>query len=162
MPNNNYWNILFHNTKSNTTHLLSEKKILIQSFHPENGRFANQETNQFNQYIYYEAISHDYNRDKKLSNSDPVYLFISDKLGGEFRQISPSNGSVINWKFVHSSKKIIMTVKKDSDKNFVFDEGDETAAYEYNPGNESGAVEIFSTELKNKLKSLYNRDWKIK
>ena len=55
---------------------------------------------------------------------------------------------------------MIMTVKKDTDKNKKFDENDEVSTFEIIPGKETEPREIFSTEFKNKLKLLYNKQWK--
>jgi hypothetical protein len=33
MPNNSSWNIIFHNTKTNDYHLLSDKKMIIRSIY---------------------------------------------------------------------------------------------------------------------------------
>ena len=98
--------------------------------------------------------------DKKLTDEDPKYLFTSDKEGNNFRQISPSNYDLQNWQFIKSVNKVLMTVKKDSDKNNKFDEKDEVTTFEVEIDKGTEPKEIFSSDFKNKLKILYDREWK--
>ena len=53
-----------------------------------------------------------------------------------------------------------MAVTKDSDKNRKFRDKDEVTTFQIDIDKETQPTEIFSTEFKNKLKVLYDRDWK--
>jgi len=159
MSGNSYWNIAFLNSKTNDYHLLSDRKMLIDNYDVKYSS-NNIDIAQTKNHIFYSIITDDYNKDKRLTQDDPNYLFITDKVGNNLRQISPSNYHLQSWEFVKSVNKVIMTVKKDSDKNNKFDEKDEVTTFEFDVNKGSEAKEIFSQEFKNKLKILYDRDWK--
>ncbi len=153
-----YWNIIFLNTKTNQSHILSEQKMLITNFHSNyNSSDNNSALN--GKYIYYNIITNDYNKDQILDKKDPSYLFISDKKGNNLQQVSPDNHHLLNWQFITSSNKIMMITLKDSDQNKQFDDKDETVIYEFEPGKSSVANQTFTADFNNKLKWLYHKHW---
>lgn len=160
MPNNGYWNIIFYNSKTKEYHLLSERKMVIENYDYKYSSGDNENISQTTNHIFYTIRTDDFNKDKKLTDQDPQYLFISDKFGNNFRQISPPNYNLNNWKFIKSSNKVIMTVGKDSDKNIKFDNSDEITTFEIELAKGEEAKEIFADDFKNKLKILFDRDWK--
>jgi hypothetical protein len=160
MPSNRYWNIIFLNSKSNQYHFLSDKKMLISNFDLQYSSDVNRNITQASKYIFYTIKVDDYNKDKIFDNEDPQYLFVSDKEGNNFRQISPANHDLSNWQFIKSVNKVLLTAKTDSDKNNKFDEQDEVKTFEVDMGSGTEAKELFSTDFKNKLKILYDKDWK--
>lgn len=160
IPFNSNWNMIFYNSHTGEHYLLSENKMLIRQADVNNGEDYSERTQTKTDYIFYRVTINDFDKDRKLTSKDPDYLFVSDKAGKNFRQISPSNFSLRNYQFLHSSKKVVMTVTKDSDNNKEFDDKDEILTFEYNILKDSLAREIFPTEFKNKLKLLYGRDWR--
>ena len=100
-------------------------------------------------------------RTKNLQQKTPDYLFVSDRAGNNFRQISPANYDLKGWELIKSSNKILMTLTKDNNADKEFGENDEVASFEINIDKNSTATEIFSQQFKNKLKLLYDRDWKL-
>ena len=160
MPDNSFWNIIFFNSNTNEYHLLSDRKMLIRNYDFKYRNNENIDIEQTNRHIFYSVTSDDYNQDNKLTEQDPTYLFISDKAGNNFRQISPANYDMQNWQFIKSVNKVLLTAKKDSDKNNKFDDNDEVATFEVEIDKGTEPKEVFSTDLKNKLKILYDRDWK--
>ena len=160
MPSNSYWNIIFLNSKTNEYHLLSDKKMLIGNYDIKYSSNDNMDIAQTSRHIFYSITSDDFNKDKKLTDEDPKYLFVSDKEGNNFRQISPSNYNLQNWQFIKSVNKIVLTVRKDSDKNNKFDDKDEVTTFEVDIDKGTQPKEVFSTDFKNNLKILYDRDWK--
>ena len=160
MPNNGYWNIIFYNSITKEYHLLSERKMIIGNYDYKYGSGDNDNISQTSNHIFYTIRTDDFNKDKKLTDQDPQYLFISDKYGNNFRQISPTNYNLNNWKFIKSSNKVIMTVGKDSDKNIKFDNSDEITTFEIELDKGTEAKEVFSEDFKNKLKILFDKDWK--
>lgn len=160
MSSNSFWNIIFLNSRTNEYHLLSDKKMLIRNYDFKYNSNASLDIAQTNRHIFYSITSDDFNKDKKLTEEDPKYLFVSDKEGNDFRQISPSNYDLQNWQFIKSVNKVLLTVRKDSDKNKKFDEKDEVTTFEVDIDKRTEAKEVFSTDFKNKLKILYDRDWK--
>ncbi len=160
MSSNSFWNIIFLNSKTNEYHLLSERKMLIRNYDIKYTSDDKIDIAQTNRHIFYSITSEDYNKDKVITDEDPKYLFVSDKEGNNFRQISPANYDLQNWEFIKSVNKVLLTLKKDSDKNKKFDEKDEVTTFEVEVDKGTQAKEIFSTDFKNKLKILYDRDWK--
>lgn len=134
--------------------------MLIRNYDFKYSSNANLDIAQTNRHIFYSITSDDFNKDKKLTEEDPKYLFVSDKEGNDFRQISPSNYDLQNWQFIKSVNKVLLTVRKDSDKNNKFDDKDEVTTFEVDIDKRTEAKEVFSTDFKNKLKILYDRDWK--
>ncbi|MGE6220589.1 hypothetical protein ACQKCH_12235 [Nubsella zeaxanthinifaciens] len=159
IPNNTYWNIIFYNSATKAYHLLTERKILIGSYSQNYGSDGkNIWTDK--KPIFYMVRTDDFNKDNKLTEEDPQYLFISDGFGNNFKQISPTNYNVNNWEFVKRTNKVIMTVSKDSDGNATFDETDEITTFEFTLDKDSVPQEIFPENFKNKLKILFDKDWK--
>jgi hypothetical protein len=160
MPNNGFWNIIFYDSKTKEYHLLSERKMVIGNYDYKYGSSDTHNISQTTNHIFYTVRTDDFNKDKKLTDQDPQYLFISDKLGDNFRQISPTNYNLNNWEIIKSSNKVIMTVVKDSDKNIKFDNSDEITTFEIDLDKGTKAKEVFADDFKNKLKILFDRDWK--
>lgn len=161
IPNNGFWNIIFLNSKTNDYHLLSDKKMLIRNYdfkYSENGRT---DIGQTRRHIFYSITSDDFNKDKKLTEEDPRYLFVSDKEGKDFRRISPENYDLQNWKLINSTNKVLLTVKRDSDMNYKFDEKDEVTTFEVEIDKGTESIEVFSMKFKDSLKVLFDRDWKL-
>jgi hypothetical protein len=158
MPNDAHWNIVFYNTKTGEHHLLSDKKILINNF---SVKYEDEIKSKLNgKFIFYSITTEDFNGDKKFTNEDATYLFLTDRAGSNLKQISPSNYNLENWQYISSINKIIMTLKNDSDKNKIFDDKDEITNFIYDINKGEAAKEIFTTDFKNKLKVLYDKDWK--
>jgi hypothetical protein len=161
MPPGRYWNIIFYNAKTGAHHLLSEQKMLISSFESKYSSGDNTPVIPYlSKYIFYQVITTDYNNDKLLNSDDPQYLFISDKEGNNFRQLSPAGCNLRSWDFIKSANKVLITATKDSDNNKKFEENDEVSVFEVDMEKETPATEIFPQELKKKLKLMYDKDWK--
>jgi hypothetical protein len=160
IPHNAYWNIVFYDSKTGATHLLSEQKMLI---HNHNVKYMDEEKAlPENRYIFYTITTVDFNGDKRFDNEDPEYLFITDKQGHNLRQVSPPNCKIGNWEYIRASNKLLMNVRKDSDGNKKFESTDELSAFEVPLDGTFTPREIISPELKTKLKQLYDRDWRKK
>jgi hypothetical protein len=155
-----FWNIIFLNTHTNAYHLLSDKKLLIANYDFKYGSNNIEGPAQTRKYIFYSVTTEDYNNDKLYNFEDPKYLFVSDKEGNNFRQISPSTYDLQSWQFIKTANKVLMTVKKDSDKNNKFDDKDEITSFEVDIDKGTAPLEVFSTDFKNSLKILYDRDWR--
>lgn len=154
------WNIVFLNSKTNEYHLLADNKMIIKSYSVDYNTSSYKNRVETSGYIFYSITSDDFNSDNNLTDSDPDYLFVSDKEGKNLKQISPKNSNLHSWEYVKSTNKVIFTVKKDADNNKKFEEEDGLTTYEVYMDKGTEAKEIFSTNFKNKLKVLYSRDWK--
>lgn len=161
IPANSYWNVVFYNSHTKEYHLLSERKSIIRNLDYKYRTETDIDATIKSKYLFYEVTIEDYNHDKKLTTEDPDYLFVSDKAGNNFRQISPANYDLKGWEFIKSSNKILMTLTKDDNADKTFDENDEVASFEINIDTDTTAREIFSQQSKNKLKLLYDRDWTL-
>lgn len=160
IPYSSYWNIIFYNTHNSAYHLLSERKMLISSFDIKYSSDDNVDVTISKRNIFYRVVVDDYDQDKALTTEDPEYLFVSDKEGNNFRQISPAGYDLRSWQLIKSTNQIIMAVSKDSDKNRKFGDTDDVATFQIDIDKETQPREIFSTEFKNKLKILHEKDWK--
>ena len=163
--NSRFWNIIFLNSKTNEHHLLTDKKMLINIEKPNyNINYSSDGQMFFKQqskrYLFYTVILDDYNKDKSLSQTDPQYLFVSDKAGKYFRQISPANYDLQHWQFINATNKVLLTLKKDSDKNNLFDSKDELVLFEVEIEKGTEAKEVLSNDFMKKLKILYGSNWK--
>lgn len=159
MPDNSYWNILFVNSKTNEQHLLSEGKMLIRGFDLNDGQDERPAT-VASSYIFYNLVAEDLNRDKLYTEDDPDYLFISDRQGYHFRQVSPSGYDIRTWEYIKASGKVFMIVCKDSDQNYKYDNEDELAVFEADIVHGNIATEVFRDTLKGQLRKLYDQQWK--
>ncbi len=158
----NFWNILFYNSKTGETNMLTDKKVVFRSYDLQNSSSGESAVGLNANYIFYTAITDDVDKDKKLTPQDASYLFVSDKLGKGFRQISPTNFHVKRWQFIKSANIVLLTTVADSDKNGVFDIKDKTHFFKYNLYQQQPAVEIFDTLQEDKIISLYRKYWSNK
>lgn len=159
IPYSSYWNIIFYNSHNSQYHLLSDRKMVIGSFDIKYSSNDNVDI-VFDKHIFYRVTVDDYNQDRKLTADDPEYLFVSDREGHNFRQISPAGHNLKSWQLIKSTNKVIMTVTADSDKNKSFGDKDEVSSFQIDVDKETQPVEIFSSDFKKKLKVTYDRDWK--
>lgn len=160
-PGNTYWNIIFLNTHTGEQHLLSNKKMWIKNYSFNYAERPAQMMHQEDSLIFYAITTDDYNKDDQWNEADPVYLFVTDARGKNFKQISPAQHHVLNWKYAKGSNKIIMTVKKDSDANGSFDAKDEVLIYVWTPGSDTAAIEMLKPGFKKDIKQLYHQQWKV-
>jgi hypothetical protein len=159
VPTSDFWNIVFYNSKTNDYHLLSEKKMLIVRYVNKYGENV-PKTKTTQQQIFYTIITDDADKDNKLTRFDPSYLFVSDKEGNNLRQLSPKGYTLDRWDYIAASNKIVMIVRKDSDNNAKYDNNDEVSTFEIDIDKETIPREVFSIAFKNKLKLLFDKDWK--
>jgi hypothetical protein len=159
------WNIVFYNTESKKYHLLDDgRKMLITGFGGAKASYSDvevisDESGALNGLIYYSVIISDYNADGKLNRDDPKYLFISDKQGNNFRQISPDNQNVISWEAIKKTGKLLIETVKDSNNDKKFDGDDEDSPYVYDIKSGGVAQPIFTTEFKSHVNALFKKQW---
>ncbi len=163
--NNRFWNIVFWNSNTNEYHLLTDQKMVMSTESQSlNTHYGNDGQISFSvkpsKYLFYSVVSNDFNKDKSLNKDDPQYLFVSDKEGKNFRQISPVNYSLVRWHFIQKTNKVLLTLREDSDKNNKFESDDELVIYEVDLNKETEAREVLSTDFKRKLKVMYGSQWK--
>lgn len=137
---NNYWNILFYNKKTKKSHLLhSDTNLFITNIIVKNVKkeeYGNDNHHytskiQYNvvqknisqpSYIFYLVVTDDYDKNQVLEeHTDPTYLYISDREGKNFRQLSPKNIQVREWRFI-SSNEILLYGLQDTNQDKDFDD----------------------------------------
>ncbi len=159
IPKSNFWNLLFYDTNTGQSHLLSERKMLLRSNDYSYGNLDNDYIINKSRHLFYKIRVDDFNKDGKLSSTDPLYLFVSDKKGNGFRKISPDGYNLVSWGYIKSTNKVIMILAKDSDGNLKFEESDEVKSFEVDLNTQGSASEIISGKLKNKFKLLFEKQW---
>ena len=160
-PESSYWNIVFLNTQTGEHHLLTEEKIILDSYYlSENEQVGEEDRKKSYRHIFYVGRNVDFNRDKMITGKDPVALFVSDREGRNFRKISPQNASLRNWQYFPESSRVVMVASADSDKNSQFDLNDEISSYEVILNQNETPKPLFDQAFRQKLKTLYDRDWK--
>jgi len=165
----NYWNIIFYNSKTGGYHLLSDSmKMVIWNYSIQNDNdysssseviISSPGITSADGFIFYRITVKDYNNDKKLTNTDPAYLFVSDKEGNNLQQISPANCDLLSYQIIKASGKVLMNIIKDSNNDKKFEENDEHVWYELKVKTDSIPDEILKQDFKNKIKLLFHKQW---
>lgn len=164
-----YWNLVFYNTETQNQNLLTtDKKILISSINfgsSSSSSYSSDDlwTNGINVYknnIIYTVVANDYNANKQLDGNDPTYLFVSNRDGTNFRQISPDNYNINSWEVVKGTTKIIMQGQKDNNGDKVFNENDATIPLLVDINSGNPAVETFRQNFIDSLKLRLVTIWK--
>ena len=160
-----YWNVAFYNTRTGAHHLLNDRrKMVIHNFSGQNdaadapsGGAASgaRRRSLVNGFLYFDVTTQDFNRDGKLDGDDPRCLFISDKTGRRFQQISPPNAHVASWQLVGATGKVLMLVGTDTNHDRAFTDRDETTplVYDLRAGTGPGEVfgKVFTTQARQQL-----------
>lgn len=145
-----HWNILFYNKKTKKSHLLHPKTnlfitdIIVKDIKQEEYNYSSsygyETTRQYNtiqkgisqpSYIFYLVVTDDYDKNQLLeANNDPTYLYISDREGKIFRQVSPKNIHVREWKFISPTEILLYGLQDtNQDKNFDDDKFDRNISF---------------------------------
>ena len=162
-----YWNVIFYNPQNGKSRLLvNNQKVLINTINstiaPLSLMGVNQENgvNSYKKYIIYSAVSKDYNLNNLLDQQDPNYLFVSDREGNNFRQVSPEDCHIVSWKILKGTTKILMQGQKDDNGNRKFDNADKIVPLVVDLNTEKMANEIFSSKYIDSLKQELINTWK--
>lgn len=161
-----YWNILFYNPRNNQYHLLSNRKLFIQSFTGQesgslSGGLSRGSIRVYaaDKLLYFSIVTTDFNHDGQLTSADPTYLFTSDKAGKNFRQISPDSLHVAGWEVQQSTGNVLIQMVQDSNHDRKFGDEDESIPYVYNLANKQPARRIFSAGYMKQLSTQFGRQW---
>jgi len=165
-----YWNLIFYNSTTATQHLLTtDKKILIYSI-VMHGPYSSSSSNNsdswyrgidiFENTIIYTVVSKDFNSNKLLDENDPNYLFVSDKAGNNFRQVSPDDYHIDSWENVHGTTNIIMQGQKDENGDKIFDFKDKLIPLIVDVNIPQTAREIFTPNYIDTLTEKFFNIWK--
>ncbi len=168
---NTYWNVVFYNTATGTAHLLGEtRKMIIYSFGPRlaGGNSADGESDynvgqprheRGNALIYYEVRINDFNKDGTIDEKDPSYLFASDMAGDNFRQLSPDNYNVHEWRLLKGANKILLRATAATADNRSYGEDEQIVPFVYDLNTQGPARKIFSPAFQTSAKKLLDSLW---
>ncbi len=164
-----YWNIAFYNPDTGRCHLLDEaRKFVIYSYGSASSsgnpsRYdavgSPQSVAADDSLLYYSVVSLDYNKDRALNPKDPTYLFVSDRAGRNFRQISPDGYDVTTWRSLPGTGKILLMGRKDDNGDSRFNSDDETIPMVFDLRQKGFAGKIFNDDFTTKTKKLLNQHW---
>lgn len=154
-----YWNILFYNSKEESTYLLTDQKILLTDVFFNNKNIDSTHINLYLNHCLYIGIQEDLNGDQELNTKDPKYLYISDKKGQGFKQISPKNEDVKEWKYIKEKNAILIVSVPDEDNDKVFEDNQPINITEYDLNNSILKNQIFPQSTKEEILKLYNHQW---
>jgi hypothetical protein len=137
-------NILFYNLISGNSYPLSTDTLHILSFaiHTEFPK----------PLIFYRIVKKDINKDSLFNSMDPVMLYVSNLNGDTLKQITSENHQFIDYFYYPTAKKILVKTAIDSDNNKEFGINDETNFVEMDILKPEFGKEVFSKDLKEKLK----------
>jgi len=161
-----FWN--FYNTDNNTQYLLTDdKRIVIYSINI-NGNSSSSSSdawsegiNVYENNIFYDVVSKDFNQNNYLDIDDPTYLYVSDKKGNNFKQLTPDNYNITSWDVVKGTSKIILQAQKDSNGDKKFDGNDEVIPLIVDVNTGKLATETFNQNYIDSLKQVLTNTWKI-
>jgi hypothetical protein len=155
-----YWNVLFHDVHTGETRLLSDQRMLISNIMTEPVAVKTNSPDTARRNHFYALRTEDVNKDGELSYKDPEYLFMSAMDGSDFRQVSPAGLHLRSWTRIKSANTLLMVVSRDSNKDGDYDLSDEEFIYTFDLSKQKTPSEILSSDLKKKLRLLFERDWK--
>ena len=164
-----FWNLIFFNANNNTQHLLTiDKRIVINSINMDGNSSSSSSSsdiwkggiNIYDNNIFYDVVSKDLNQNNYLDVDDPTYLYVSDKQGNNFRQLSPDNYNITSWNVVKGTSKIILQVQKDNNGDKRFDQNDELIPFIVDVNTGKLATETFNNTYIDSLKKVLTNTWK--
>jgi len=144
-----YWNIAFYDTQTGLSKLLSSgPAIRINAFQRNKAM------------MIYSVTSLDYNGDGKLNEQDPTYLYTSDLLGNNFRQITPDRFNVRNFQVTNKSALIVIQAQMDLNKDKKFGVNDQYVPMLFDVSKDLKARNTFSDDFTKEVEEAFNKLYK--
>ncbi len=143
------YNFIFYNKQDGATHLLLNKKAIINSFDFLETKLAGKPPGRF---WLYKILEQDTNADKKLNFEDAILGYISDLSGKNLVQITPNNSQILNWVIIPSQNALFLKIIKDSDNDQKFTERDKTNFIRVNLDKPGIGTEIISDSIEQEIK----------
>lgn len=150
-----YNNIIFYNKRSDSTHLLLEKPAIISKFY-----FPYYDENYVGEkfwFLIYGIHDHDSNADGYINSDDAEVVFMSDLSGENKTQITPENTQLIDWFVDNDSKTLLLKVRKDSNKDNLFNYYDEIEIFKTSIDNPGMGSQIINQDLRNNIHEILNK-----
>ena len=154
-----YWNVLFYNRKTGETKLLTEDKIRISRIHSIREEFE-KASKIMNKKILYEIGVIDFNKDGKLNDDDPEYLFSSEMNGVNLKRVSPRNEYLQYFEVIPKSEQILIRTLRDINQDSIFNREDESIWYKAELINQEWkTTEIIDSTGRSRIENLYFEQW---
>ncbi|MBD2253219.1 hypothetical protein [Nostoc parmelioides] len=145
------YNFIFYRKQDGASHLLLNKKAIINDFDLVEIKTPGQPSTRV---WLYQIIDQDTNKDKKFNQEDAVIGYISDLSGKNLQQVTPNNSKIINWVVVPGRKEIFIKIIKDSNKDNKFSAADQINFVKVNLAQPGIGQEIISGQIEQEIKSL--------
>jgi hypothetical protein len=148
--NGRLYNIVFYRKQDSETHLLLNKKAIINSFDFLESKTAGKPPLRL---WLYRIVDQDTNQDKKLNSEDAILGYISDLSGKNLQQITPNKTQILNWVVLPSQTAILIKILKDSNNDNKFTSEDQTNFVRASLDKPSIGNEIINDKLEKEIKS---------
>jgi hypothetical protein len=112
--------------------------------------------------IFYEVVAKDFNQNNLLDTEDPTYLYVSDRMGNNFRRISPDDYNISSWEVVKGTSKVLLQAQKDVNGDKKFDQNDPVIPLIVDLSTGKLATETFRQDYIDSLKVILTNTWKPK
>jgi hypothetical protein len=149
-----YWNIIFYNTVTDTSHLLDTAKQFITSISINNREAYGAKAAKYN---FYEIRRNDFNANGKLDYGDPRYLYCSDLDGRNLRLLSPVNADITSWEFPKKSGFMILKIRYDQNRDRRFDGRDATSWIRIDLDSAGRQTPLFDPAFEAEMKQLFKK-----
>ncbi|MDZ8055807.1 MAG: hypothetical protein RMX68_017355 [Aulosira sp. ZfuVER01] len=147
---NKLYNFIFYHKQDGATHLLLNKKAIINSFDFLETKLVGKTPTRL---WLYKILEQDTNADKKINFEDATLGYISDLSGKNLVQVTPNNSQILNWVIVPSQNVLFLKIIKDSDNDKKFTERDKTNFMRVNLEKPAMGTEIISDSIEQEAKS---------
>ncbi|WP_427160302.1 hypothetical protein ACQFX9_00965 [Aliinostoc sp. HNIBRCY26] len=144
------YNLIFYRKQDGETHLLLDKKAIINTYEWIETKSAGKPPTRV---WLYRIIDQDTNKDKKLDSQDAVIGYISDVSGKNLQQVTPQNTKVLNWVVLPSQNAVFIRIIKDSNGDNKFTSADKTNFVRVSLEQPKMGTEIISESIEQKIKS---------
>lgn len=148
------YNFIFYNKQDGATHLLLNKKAIINSFDFLETKLAGKTPTRL---WLYRILEQDTNADKKLNFEDAIVGYISDLSGKNLVQITPNNTQILNWVIVPSQNALFIKIIKDSDNDKKFTQLDKTNFIRVNLEKPGMGIEIISDLIEKEIQTYISK-----
>ena len=118
-------NIKFQHIDSTTIRPLTTKPVIIQTASYLNTIYDKAKQ----QFMVYNVIDMDTNKDNKLDDSDIKSLYISNISGKNFTKLTEDFQELIDWNLIESKNRLYFRTIEDTNKNGEFDKKDQLHYY---------------------------------
>ncbi|MCC6542019.1 MAG: hypothetical protein IT225_07340 [Flavobacteriales bacterium] len=149
-----FWNILFLDLRTKATHLLTDRKIMIDAVHT----YTHEQGELLSRNVLYTVIDKDINKDGRLDYGDPSHLGISALDGSGFRAVSPVDEDLLGWEVVNGDDAIVIRTRVDTDADGAYEAHEEIRLHVFDLA--SGRLEaVVTKELQMKMNALFTEQW---